>query len=276
MNAPLVFLQSQLTISSAVEIILITVVVYFLLGWVVDTQAEQVLKGIFVLLLILPLSDWLGLSTITFLIKSAFTWLFLFIIIVFQPELRSALESLGSKGIINPWKNTSREIKDTTRSIDEVVSAVELLSKDHTGALIVCENNTGLKNIAASGIKLDSRISWEILVNIFTVNRPLHDGAVILSFYKNEIIAAGCLLPLTERRDLISSLGTRHRAGIGISEQSDSLVIIVSEETGYISYVTGGNLNRNVSPEVLKEVLMTRYVEPLEENDKGKKRGSRA
>lgn len=276
MNAPLVFLQSQLTISSAVEIILITVVVYFLLGWVVDTQAEQVLKGIFVLLLILPLSDWLGLSTITFLIKSAFTWLFLFIIIVFQPELRSALESLGSKGIINPWKNTSREIKDTTRSIDEVVSAVELLSKDHTGALIVCENNTGLKNIAASGIKLDSRISWEILVNIFTVNRPLHDGAVILSFYKNEIIAAGCLLPLTERRDLISSLGTRHRAGIGLSEQSDSLVIIVSEETGYISYVTGGNLNRNVSPEVLKEVLMTRYVEPLEENDKGKKRGSRA
>lgn len=274
MKAPLIFLQSQLTLATVVEILIITGIIYFLLGWIADTQAEQVMKGfVLLLLLILPISDWLGFSTINFLVKSMLTWIFLFILIVFQPELRSILESLGSKGFFPSWTLRKGEIKDTKRSIDEIIAAVTILSKDHTGALIVCENKTGLKNIAASGIRLNSRISWELLVNLFTTNRPLHDGAVLISLFSNQILAAGCLLPLTERRDLISSLGTRHRAGIGISEQSDALVIIVSEETGYISYVVGGSLNRNITPEVLREVLMNRYIAPLENVEvKGKKR----
>ncbi|MGI6108831.1 MAG: diadenylate cyclase CdaA [Eubacteriaceae bacterium] len=266
MSSIIMYLQSQVTIISLIEIALITGVLYAVLGWIQNTQAEQVVKGLLILLILLPISDWLGLTTINYLVKSMFTWFFLFILVVFQPELRSALESLGSRGFLGPLSKNKKEIKDTQRSIREVITAVRILARDHTGALIVCENQTGLKNIARSGIKLNSRISWELLVNLFTVNRPLHDGAVILSFYNNEVIAAGCLLPLTERRDLISDLGTRHRAGIGISEQSDALVIIVSEETGYISYVINGELMRDVKPEVLEEILTKRYLPQEDDN----------
>lgn len=260
MNALITYLQSQVSLTSIVEIALITCMVYKLLAWIQNTQAEQVIKGLLFLLILFPLSDWLGFTTINFLVRSLFTWFFLFILVVFQPELRSALESLGNRGFFGTWTKSKKERGDTQRSIDEVVAAVRILARDHTGALIVCENQTGLKNIARSGIRLDSRISWELLVNLFTVNRPLHDGAVLISFYTNKIIAAGCLLPLTERRDIISDLGTRHRAGIGISEQSDSLVIIVSEETGYISYVVAGELTRDISPEILHEILDQRYL----------------
>lgn len=191
MNALITYLQSQVSLTSIVEIALITCMVYKLLAWIQNTQAEQVIKGLLFLLILFPLSDWLGFTTINFLVRSLFTWFFLFILVVFQPELRSALESLGNRGFFGTWTKSKKERGDTQRSIDEVVAAVRILARDHTGALIVCENQTGLKNIARSGIRLDSRISWELLVNLFTVNRPLHDGAVLISFYTNKIIAAG-------------------------------------------------------------------------------------
>lgn len=260
------YLQSHVTWTSVIEILVLTFAIYEMLLWIQGTQAEQVVKGFILLLFLLPISEWLGFTTFSFIIRNMFTWLFVMIIIVFQPELRSALEQIGSSGFIKSMLKREDKIDVTQHAIDEVIFAVERLSATKTGALIVCKAQSGLKNIADTGVPLHSEISWELLLNIFTVNTPLHDGAVIISFETNTIVAAGCLLPLTARRDLTTTFGTRHRAGIGMSEQSDAFIIIVSEETGKISTAENGTFIHDVSAQDLEKALVQRYITPLEQD----------
>lgn len=265
------YIQSRITVSSVIEIIIITFFIYKVLMWMRGTQAEQVAKGIIILLILSPLSNWLGFSTLNYLISNMFTFAFIIFVVVFQPEMRSALEQLGNnKAFRQIFKKTDMDKTRMLRDIGEIGKAVGSLSKEHIGALIVCERSTGLNNIVDTGIELDSDISVELLENIFTPNRPLHDGAVVVKLLTNQIRAAGCLLPLSDNRFLGSELGTRHRAGLGISEKSDAITIIVSEETGTISYTEKGALTRNMTPAMVEQLLIDRFVAKSEENDSEK------
>ena len=255
----LLYIQSRITIASVIEVVIISFIVYRLLMWIRGTQAEQVFKGLIVLLFLSPVSAWLGFTTLNLIITSAFTWAFIFIVVVFQPEFRSALEQLGNNRIFKEMmKKPSLDFLED--DVDKIIKAVAKLSCEHTGALIVLEKDTGLNNIVKTGTELDSDISSELLENIFTPNRPLHDGAVIIKLWSRQIRAAGCLLPLSDNRDLSSELGTRHRAGLGMTEKSDALVIIVSEETGQISYASKGTLFQDILVEVLKQIIMENYT----------------
>lgn len=255
----LLYIQSRITIASVIEVVIISFIVYHLLMWIRGTQAEQVFKGLIVLLFLSPVSAWLGFTTLNLIITSAFTWAFIFIVVVFQPEFRSALEQLGNNRIFKEMmKKPSLDFLED--DVDKIIKAVAKLSCEHTGALIVLEKDTGLNNIVKTGTELDSDISSELLENIFTPNRPLHDGAVIIKLWSRQIRAAGCLLPLSDNRDLSSELGTRHRAGLGMTEKSDALVIIVSEETGQISYASKGTLFQDILVEVLKQIIMENYT----------------
>ncbi len=255
----LLYIQSRITIASVIEVVIISFIVYRLLMWIRGTQAEQVFKGLIVLLFLSPVSAWLGFTTLNLIITSAFTWAFIFIVVVFQPEFRSALEQLGNNRIFKEMmKKPSLDFLED--DVDKIIKAVAKLSCQHTGALIVLEKDTGLNNIVKTGTELDSDISSELLENIFTPNRPLHDGAVIIKLWSRQIRAAGCLLPLSDNRDLSSELGTRHRAGLGMTEKSDALVIIVSEETGQISYASKGTLFQDILIDVLKQIIMENYT----------------
>jgi len=259
MEELLLYIQSRMTIGSVVEVLIITFIVYRVLLWIRGTQAEQVFKGLILLIFLAPLSAWLGFTTLNLMITSVSTWAFIFIVVVFQPEFRSALEQLGNNQFFKDLlKKPSMDYLE--KDVAKVINAVGSLAKEEVGALIVLEKNTGLKNIVKTGIELDADISSELLVNIFTPNRPLHDGAVILNFWSRRIRAAGCLLPLSENRDLGSELGTRHRAGLGMTEKCDAIVIIVSEETGQVSYASNKILFQDVNPEVLKQVILQNFT----------------
>lgn len=259
MEELLIYVQSRITLGSVIEVLIITFIIYRVLLWIRGTQAEQVFKGLMILLFLAPLSQWLGFTTLNLIITSAFTWTFIFIVVVFQPEFRSALEQLGNNRFFKELLKKP-EMVNFDKNVDEIIKCVEKLAKEKVGALIVLEKDTGLNNIVETGIQLDADISNELLENIFTPNRPLHDGAVIISLSKNQIRAAGCLLPLSDNRDLSSELGTRHRAGLGMTEKSDAIVIVVSEETGYISYTSKGALFRNVSKETVKKIILENFV----------------
>lgn len=186
--------------------------------------------------------------------------------VVFQPELRSALEQLGNNRLFERMFRSSGE-KKMLDAIEDIRDAVADMAEAHIGALIVCGVNTGLKDIEGTGIALNADISTELIENIFTPNRPLHDGAMIVNLWNGKIRTAGCLLPLTDRRMFNSSLGTRHRAGIGISEQSDAIVIIVSEETGTISVAHRGVLRRDFTPEDIATLLADRFIDDEDEEE---------
>jgi diadenylate cyclase len=261
----LLYIQSRITVASIIEVVIISFIVYRLLMWIRGTQAEQVFKGLIVLLFLSPVSAWLGFTTLNLIITSAFTWAFIFIVVVFQPEFRSALEQLGNNRIFKEMmKKPSMDFLED--DVDKIIKAVGKLSCERTGALIVLEKDTGLNNIVNTGTELDSDISSELLENIFTPNRPLHDGAVIIKLWSRQIRAAGCLLPLSDNRDLSSELGTRHRAGLGMTEKSDALVIIVSEETGQISYASKGTLFQDIIIEVLRQIILENYTVSEEGN----------
>ncbi|MEG0377005.1 MAG: diadenylate cyclase CdaA [Eubacterium sp.] len=269
MEELVLYIQSKITVTAVIEIFIITFLIYKVLMWMRGTQAEQVIKGIIILLILAPLSSWLGFTTLNYIVTSMFTWAFIIFVVVFQPELRSALEQLGNNKIFK--QITKRPGNDQLiKSVTEIEKAVTVLSRERIGALIVCEKNTGLKNIVDTGIELDSAISTELLENIFTPNRPLHDGAVVVRLWSDQILAAGCLLPLSDNRYLGSELGTRHRAGLGISEKSDAITIIVSEETGIISYTEKGKLTREMTPKTVGELLVNQFTLKDEENDTDK------
>lgn len=244
--------------SNILEIVILTVLIYGLIKWVKNTRAWTLLRGILVVVVFVVMSFALDLTTLKWLITKAGGVVLTIVVIIFQPELRRALEQLGRRnaifGLFTPNFNQKEEDKrGTDRINNEIVRAVFEMGKAKTGALIVMERQVTLDEYARTGIMMDSLISSQLLMNIFEHNTPLHDGAV---FIRNQrIVAATCYLPLSDNMILSKDLGTRHRAGVGISEVSDSMTIIVSEETGAVSIAEDGRLTRGITAEELKTRL---------------------
>lgn len=238
-----------------VDIGIIAIIIYKVMNLIKETRAEQLIKGIAMLIIATKLSEVLGLHTVYWLLKNAMTVGVIAILIIFQPELRRALEHLGRGKFFVKGELLDKEIDSM---LDEISIAVTHLSKNKIGAIIVLEQETGLNEYIETGTKLDSTVTNELLVNLFVPNTPLHDGAVIIR--RNRIAAAGCFLPLTQSQNLSKELGTRHRAAIGITEISDSMVIIVSEETGVISFAKMGRLSRYLDTKSLKEIIKNSFM----------------
>jgi diadenylate cyclase len=247
----------KISVIDVLEIVILAFVIYHVVLWVKNTRAWTLLRGIVVLLVFYVAAYLLGMSVIVWIFERTITIGITALIIVFQPELRRALEELGQKKIVSsiiPFdegKNQNERFSD--RSIHEIVRATVEMAKVKTGALIILEKDIDLSEYERTGIRLDSNISSQLLVNIFEHNTPLHDGAVIIR--GDRIISATCYLPLSDNMGLSKELGTRHRAAVGISEVTDSLTIIVSEETGKISVAVGGKLLRNIDGELLEKKL---------------------
>jgi diadenylate cyclase len=232
---------------------MVTFVFYKMIVLIRGTRAEQLVKGLGVFLIATVISNVLGLATIHWLLRQMMTLGLVAIPIVFQPELRRALESLGRGKIFTRASLIYGDI-DFEKMLDELIKAVQVLVKKRLGALIVLEKETGLNELIETGIVVDGQVSAELLINIFLSRSPLHDGAVIIR--GNRIMAAGCYLPLTENPNLSKELGTRHRAALGVSEQSDAAALVVSEETGVISLSNNGKLTRYLDEKTLKQMLI--------------------
>ncbi|MCG0239978.1 MAG: diadenylate cyclase CdaA [Firmicutes bacterium] len=245
-------------ILAAIDIGLVAYLFYRLFLLIRGTRAVQLINGIFVLVLAHGASKVLHLHTLNWLLDKAILGATFAIPVVFQPELRRALEQLG-RGRLIPAKGFAELGDDElSRVVDQVVRAAMILARQRTGALIVLERETQLGEIIERGIAMEALLSWELLVNTFVKNTPLHDGAVIIR--GNRIMAAACLLPLAESANLGRELGTRHRAGVGVTEHSDAVAVIVSEETGAISVAQGGKLTRYLDEKSLREVLTALMV----------------
>lgn len=247
----------ELLWTDIVEIIIISVLLYNLLVWIKTTKAWALMKGILVILAFVLVAAIFNMTTILWITKNLFSVAVTALIVVFQPELRKALESLGRKNVFSnlfQFENTKiagELFSDET--IDGIVNASFVMGRAKTGALIVIEKNDSLIEYERTGINLDSVVSSQLLINIFEHNTPLHDGAVVVR--GDRIVAATCYLPLSDNRELSKELGTRHRAAVGISEVTDSLTVVVSEETGRVSVALGGELYRNLNSEELREKL---------------------
>ncbi|CCZ04305.1 putative uncharacterized protein [Eubacterium sp. CAG:603] len=257
------FIERYITIpkvgvTDIVEIVIIAALIYEIMIWIKNTRAWTLFKGIVILIVFVLLAAIFNLNTILWIADKTLNVGIIAAIIVFQPELRRALEQLGRKNFINniftfdDSKNKNERFSD--RTITELVKATYELAKHKTGALIVIEKEISLTEYERTGIAIDSEISNQLLINIFEHNTPLHDGAVIIR--GDRIVAATCYLPLSDNMELSKELGTRHRAGVGVSETTDSFTIIVSEETGKVSVAEGGKLIRNVDGENLKSELV--------------------
>lgn len=247
---------------------------YELLRIVKDSRAWQLVKGIALLVVATALSQLLNLKILNYILSTVMDWGVILIIIIFQPEIRRALEQLGGTNKFSRFFGFDKDIITKTKEdIYKIVIAVYELAKNKTGALIVIERDIQIKDIISTGIIMNSEVSPQLLVNIFVPNTPLHDGAVVIS--NNKIAAAACMLPLAGDKDIAKELGTRHRAGIGISKESDAIAIIVSEETGKVSVAKDGTLIADVREDVLKKILINNVVtkrlnEPNVKTDKKK------
>lgn len=251
---------SGFSVTDAIDICIVAVVVYYILKLIVETRAGQIVKGILLLVLAVFLSDAFDLHTLNWICKGAVTLGAVAILIVLQPELRRGLELMGRGRIVTGRLGQTQKEK-RKNSVSEIVSAVKEFSGDKTGALIVFERQTVLEDVAETGTVINADISERLLGNIFYEGSPLHDGAVIIS--NNRIYTAGCVLPLTKNPEISKSLGTRHRAGIGITENSDALVLIVSEETGIISMAEDGNLERFMDPKSVEKKLLSYFLNDI-------------
>ena len=247
--------MNSLKSMSFTAIIYILVVAFiFYKGYMLikETRAEQLLKGIAFIIILIPISAILNLSMLYFILSKTLTIGIISVVIIFQPEIRRALEHLGRSAFEDKHGFVDKEQRNIY--VNEIVNAVSNLADSKTGALIAIEQGTGLGEIISSGTIIEAKITSNLLENIFVVNTPLHDGATIIG--KDKILAAGCVLPLTNNKEINKKLGTRHRAGIGLSEISDALVIIVSEETGIISLAINGRLTRNYDKDRLRSILL--------------------
>ena len=240
-----------------VEILVIAFLVYEIFLWIKNTKAYSLLKGIVVIVVFLLIAEFFEMSTILWIANKLFTIAATVIVVVFQPELRKALEQLGRKNFLSSvisFENGSDiNGRFSDKTIQEIMRACSEMAKVKTGALIVIEQNNSLMDVERTGITVDAVVSSQLLINIFEHNTPLHDGAVVVR--GDRITAATCYLPLSDNLSLSKELGTRHRAGVGISEVTDSLTIIVSEETGRISIAYEGELIRNVDAETFRQKL---------------------
>ena len=246
-------------VSLILDIAIVIFLAYELLRIVKDSRAWQLVKGIAFLIIATALSKLLNLYILNYLLSTIMDWGVILVIIIFQPEIRRALEQLGGTNRFTRFFGFDKDIITKTKEdIYKVVIAVYELAKHKTGALIVMERDIEIKDVIATGIPMDADVSPQLLVNIFVPNTPLHDGAVVIS--NNKIVAAACMLPLASDQDIAKELGTRHRAGIGISKESDSIAIIVSEETGKVSVAKDGTLIADVREDVLKKILINNIV----------------
>lgn len=246
-------------ISSFVDILLVWYVIYKLINIIRGTKAVQLLKGILVILIVRVASDFFGLITLSWMMQQVITYGFLAVIIIFQPELRRALEQLGRGKFFS--RSSSPDDDGQEKTVESIIKAADYMAKRRIGALISIERETGMSDYIETGISLNSKISSELLINIFIPNTPLHDGAVIIQ--KNNVAAAACYLPLSESPFISKELGTRHRAALGISEVTDSVTVVVSEETGGISLTKNGELHRDLKAEELREILTSELLNHL-------------
>ena len=247
----------KITMTDVVEILIITFLFYYMLVWIKNTRAWVLLKGIMVILLFVLVAAVFQMNTIIWIAKNTLSVAITAIVIIFQPEIRKALENLGQKNFLTSFfafDFSKGEIaKFTDKTINELVKACYEMGKVKTGALIVIEDEIVLSEYERTGIAVDGILTSQLLINVFEKNTPLHDGAVIVR--GDRVVSATCYLPLTDSLSISKDLGTRHRAAVGISEVSDSLTIVVSEETGKVSIAMGGELYRNVDAEFLKNKL---------------------
>lgn len=264
----------DLRIVDVVEIMILAVIIYFCISWIKRTRAYTLLKGIYIVAVFILLANLFQMTTLLWIMKGIGTIALTALVIIFQPELRKALEDLGQKKIVSSilpiqfdsGKEEAERYSDKT--ITELVRAVYDMSEVKTGALIVLEMDIILNEYVNTGIKMDSLLSSQLLINIFEHNTPLHDGAIIVQ--GDRILAATCYLPLSDNKNVSKHLGTRHRAALGISEVSDSFTIVVSEETGRVSYAYGGALTTEVQPNELKEQLIKLQKNKMDENESKK------
>ncbi|WP_409336966.1 diadenylate cyclase CdaA [Eubacterium sp. F2] len=256
-------LISSIRINDVLDILITAFVIYKILGFIKQTRAQQLVKGLLIIIAAYFASALLDLNTINWLLKGLFTFGLFAVVIIFQPELRRGLEFMGrSKFSVGSISQLDSE--KAKHIVDEISSAAGEFSQSRTGALIVFEREIALDDVTESGTQLNAEISAQLLGNIFYEGAPLHDGAVIIR--GDRIYAAGCVLPLTENKNLNKSLGTRHRAGIGISERSDALVLIVSEETGIISVAEDGRLRRFLDEKDVEKILLGMYLTGKDED----------
>ena len=260
------------------EIIIIAVLLYYMIKWIHTSRAWSLLKGLLVIVAFIGLAKIFHMDTILWLASNILQFAVIALIVVLQPELRKALESLGKTNVIGGMFDFGQKPADeilSRQSINEIVRACSQMGRVRTGALIVIENKESVSRIDETGIRVDADITNQLLINIFEKNTPLHDGAVTIR--NNRISAATCYLPLTQSQSISKELGTRHRAGLGMSEEYDAVIIIVSEETGRISAAHEGQLERNLSEEALRNYLITQLGLNNEEGneDTSKKRRRR-
>lgn len=243
--------------TDVLEILILTFIIYNIIKWVKYTRAWTLLKGLLVLLAFCVFSVIMQFDVILFIIRNTISVGIIAIVILFQPELRRVLEDLGNKNLLPNFASLYQGTEDkkiSDKTVEELIRATFELARSKTGALIVIENNTNLAEYEKSGIPLDAIVSSQLLINIFEHNTPLHDGAVLMR--ENRIVAATCYLPLSSNFSLSKELGTRHRAAVGVSEATDSLTIVVSEETGKVSLAQYGKLTRNVDGNMLRARLV--------------------
>lgn len=252
------------------DILIVSCIIYYLVKLIKKTRAEQIVKGILLIFALLIISKLLNMVILNFILTNLMTYGMLLFIVIFQPELRNAFEKIGRSKIVDVFDMDENIV--IKHSISEIVKAVEIMSLKKIGALIVIERNTKISDVIKEGINVSAKVSSELIQNIFMPRTPLHDGAIIVD--RNTILAAKCILPLASETNIEKALGTRHRAALGITEISDALVVVVSEETGTISIAEAGTLKRNLTGEELKDMLLkkldrtknSRVVLPLKNN----------
>ena len=257
-------LISSIGVTDILDIAIVAYLVYKVLGFIRETRAQQLVRGILLVFAVFLVSQLLHLSLLNWLLKSLITVGLIAIVVLFQPELRRGLEQLGRRGVFtNQFRNVSKD--DAIETIHNIVYACEDFSASRTGALIVIERQTMLNDIIETGVVINADISTRLLGNLFYEGSPLHDGAVIIRGTK--AYAASCVLPLTVRTNIGGNLGTRHRAGVGVSEVSDAFVIIVSEESGAISVAENGQLRRFLDGKALEKLLLEIYMPTDDKRD---------
>ncbi len=265
-----IHIPNYIKVTDIVEILIISFFVYHIMVWIKTTKAWALLKGVLVIFVFVVIAALFHMTTILWIVENVISIAVIAFVIVMQPELRRALEQLGSRNFLSALFPFETAKKDSARysdkTVNEIVRACFEMGKVRTGALIVMEQNHSLAEYERTGIEVDGIVTSQLLINIFEHNTPLHDGAVIIR--GERVTSATCYLPLSDNRGLSKDLGTRHRAGVGISEATDSMTLIVSEETGHVSIAYKGELFRNLDAEEVKEKMAIVQNKPNQEEKK--------
>ncbi|WP_456078236.1 diadenylate cyclase CdaA [Mogibacterium diversum] len=251
-------IMSNFRPEDALDIAIVSYIVYKMIGFIRETRAMQLIRGLVIIIVAFFVSDIFNLYLLNWLLKSLFTMGLFAVVVLFQPELRRALEQVGRKNLMNTNSFRNIDKNKAVETVDSLVSAIDDFSATRTGALIAIERETMLNDIIETGVVIDAEISIRLLGNLFYEGSPLHDGGVIIRGAR--IHAASCVFPLTEKKNIGRNLGTRHRAGVGLSEVCDALIIIVSEETGVVSIAEDGKIRRFVDLKTIEKMLLNMYL----------------